>query len=78
MNPQVKKEIEQCYELINRLGRGVVYLGSSRMGPNHPHYQQAFELSREASFFFFFFSLDDFFSWSLNVQKMLFVVFILV
>ncbi|KAL3643055.1 hypothetical protein CASFOL_013870 [Castilleja foliolosa] len=44
---EVKKEIEQCYELIQRLGRGVVYLGSSRLGPNHPHYVQAFELGHD-------------------------------
>ncbi|WJX37549.1 hypothetical protein P8452_25304 [Trifolium repens] len=25
---EVKEEINQCYELINRLGRGVVYLGA--------------------------------------------------
>ncbi|KAF7141720.1 hypothetical protein RHSIM_Rhsim06G0225700 [Rhododendron simsii] len=31
---EVKKDIERCYELIHRLGRGVVYLGSSRMGPS--------------------------------------------
>lgn len=45
---KVRKEIEQCYELIHRQGRGVVYLGSSRMGPDHPHYLQALELGREA------------------------------
>ncbi|KAL3503580.1 hypothetical protein ACH5RR_038029 [Cinchona calisaya] len=44
---EVKKEIEDCYKLIHRLGRGVVYLGSSRMGPDHPHYTQALELGRE-------------------------------
>nr|KJB13808.1 hypothetical protein B456_002G095400 [Gossypium raimondii] len=44
---EVRKEIEQCYELIHRLGRGVVYLGSSRMGPGHPHYAQTLELARE-------------------------------
>ncbi|KAL7217135.1 hypothetical protein ACSBR1_028947 [Camellia fascicularis] len=44
---EVKKEIERCYELIHRLGRGVVYLGSSRMGPTHPHYLQALELGKE-------------------------------
>lgn len=48
---QVKKEIQKCYELIHRLGRGVVYLGSSRMGPAHPHYTQSFELGKEASIF---------------------------
>lgn len=51
---KVRKEIEQCYELINKLGRGVVYLGSSRMGPDHSHYLQALELGREASFFILF------------------------
>lgn len=44
---EVRKEIERCYELIHRLGRGVVYLGSSRMGPDHSHYSQALELGRE-------------------------------
>ncbi|KAL5735815.1 hypothetical protein ACOSP7_030273 [Xanthoceras sorbifolium] len=44
---EVRKEIEQCYELIRRLGRGVMYLGSSRTGPDHPHYLQALELGRE-------------------------------
>lgn len=46
----MKKEIEECYKLIHRLGRGVAYLGSSRMGPNHPHYTQAFELGREVEY----------------------------
>ena len=44
---KIRKEIGRCYELIHRLGRGVVYLGSSRMGPDHPHYSQALELGRE-------------------------------
>ncbi|GER32423.1 cytokinin riboside 5'-monophosphatephosphoribohydrolase LOG [Striga asiatica] len=44
---EVKKEIEQCYELIQRLGRGAVYLGSSRLGPDHPHYIQAFNLAKD-------------------------------
>ncbi|KAI3695186.1 hypothetical protein L1987_78175 [Smallanthus sonchifolius] len=46
---EVKKEIEMCYELIRRLGRGVVYLGSSRMGPGHEHYIQTQELAREVA-----------------------------
>ncbi|KAJ0046588.1 hypothetical protein Pint_03987 [Pistacia integerrima] len=53
---EVRKEIEQCYELIHRLGRGVVYLGSSRMGPDHPHHVQALELSREARYLILSFS----------------------
>ncbi|XP_045823093.1 uncharacterized protein LOC123918913 [Trifolium pratense] len=44
---EVKEEIKQCYELINRIGRGVVYLGSSRMGSGHSHYVQAQELAKE-------------------------------
>ncbi|KAL0443309.1 UNVERIFIED_CONTAM: hypothetical protein Slati_2053600 [Sesamum latifolium] len=44
---EVKKEIERSYDLIRRLGRGVVYLGSARLGPNHPHYALAFELGKE-------------------------------
>ncbi|KAD5318004.1 hypothetical protein E3N88_17950 [Mikania micrantha] len=46
---EVKKEIEMCYELIQRLGRGVAYLGSSRMGIGHEHYIQTQELAREAT-----------------------------
>lgn len=44
---EVREEIERCYGLIHRLGRGVVYLGSSRVPKEHPHYLQAKELSRE-------------------------------
>ncbi|KAF1879671.1 hypothetical protein Lal_00033329 [Lupinus albus] len=45
----IREEIKQCYELINRLGRGVLYLGSARMAPGHSHYVQAQELAKEAS-----------------------------
>ncbi|KZV27249.1 hypothetical protein F511_04702 [Dorcoceras hygrometricum] len=55
---EVKKEIEQCYKLIRRLRRGVVYLGSSRLGPDHPHYKQSFELGKEIA------TLLDCTSWS--------------
>ncbi|CAL0317141.1 unnamed protein product [Lupinus luteus] len=44
---EVREEIKQCYELINRLGRGVLYLGSARMGPGHSHYVQAQGLAKE-------------------------------
>lgn len=44
---QVKKEIQSCYELIQKLGRGAVYLGSSRVKDDHPHYLQAGELARD-------------------------------
>ncbi|KAL1811430.1 hypothetical protein ACET3Z_021495 [Daucus carota] len=55
---QVNKEIQRCYQLINRLGRGVVYLGSSRLGDDHPHYNQSLELAREVA------NLLDCTSWS--------------
>ncbi|XP_030528604.2 probable cytokinin riboside 5'-monophosphate phosphoribohydrolase LOGL10 [Rhodamnia argentea] len=48
---EVRKEIRQCYDLIHRLGRGVVYLGSSRMGSDHKHYVQAVELGKEIAKF---------------------------
>ncbi|KAL9236239.1 hypothetical protein vseg_010936 [Gypsophila vaccaria] len=44
---QVRLEIERCYKLIHRLGRGVIYIGSARPGPDHPHYVQSLELSKE-------------------------------
>ncbi|XP_010270149.1 PREDICTED: uncharacterized protein LOC104606570 [Nelumbo nucifera] len=44
---EVRMEIKRCYELIQKLGRGAVYLGSSRLGQDHPHYMQALELARE-------------------------------
>ncbi|WCJ19845.1 hypothetical protein M5689_002119 [Euphorbia peplus] len=46
---EIRKEIGRCYELINRLGRGVIYLGSARMGPEHPHYLKAMDLGREVA-----------------------------
>ncbi|XP_074310855.1 uncharacterized protein LOC141646797 isoform X2 [Silene latifolia] len=44
---EVRLEIERCYKLIHRLGRGVIYIGSARPGPDHPHYMQSLNLSRE-------------------------------
>ncbi|KAK7333414.1 hypothetical protein VNO80_30184 [Phaseolus coccineus] len=55
---EVREEIKKCYELINRLGRGAVYLGSSRMGSSHSHYVQAQELAKEIA------NLLDCTSWS--------------
>jgi hypothetical protein len=45
---EVKEEIQRCYQFVHRLGRGALYLGSSRVKPTHPHYLLALELSREA------------------------------
>ncbi|KAH9329814.1 hypothetical protein KI387_001922 [Taxus chinensis] len=44
---EVCEEIQKCYQLVHKLGRGVVYLASSRTRPNHPHFLQATELGRE-------------------------------
>lgn len=44
---EVREEITRCYELVRRLGRGAVYLGSSRVPPTHTHYLHAAELARE-------------------------------
>lgn len=46
---EVKREILRCYDLIQKLGKGVVYLGSSRTKPDHPHYMQAMDLARKVA-----------------------------
>jgi hypothetical protein len=46
---QVREEMARCFELVHRLGRGAVYLGSSRVPPTHPYYLHTAELAREAS-----------------------------
>lgn len=45
----MKREIEKCYDLIRRLGRGVVYLGSARLGAEHPHFVRSFQLAKGVS-----------------------------
>eukprot|EP00252_Welwitschia_mirabilis_P025881 TRINITY_DN8252_c0_g2_i1.p1 TRINITY_DN8252_c0_g2~~TRINITY_DN8252_c0_g2_i1.p1 ORF type:complete len:297 (+),score=36.20 TRINITY_DN8252_c0_g2_i1:29-919(+) len=44
---EVSKEIQRCYELVHNLGRGVVYLGSSRISQDHKYFSTALELGRE-------------------------------
>ncbi|KAL6599590.1 hypothetical protein ACP70R_045727 [Stipagrostis hirtigluma subsp. patula] len=44
---EVREEMVRCFDLVRRLGRGAVYLGSSRVPPSHPHYLQTAELARE-------------------------------
>jgi hypothetical protein len=46
---QVREEMARCFDLVRRLGRGAVYLGSSRVPPTHPHFLQTTELARETS-----------------------------
>ena len=43
----VGREMLMSYELINRKGRGVVYLGSARLKSPHPFYEEARALGRE-------------------------------
>jgi len=45
----VSSEMRRCYEVVERMGRGVLYLGSSRVTPEHPHFQQAKQLSCEVA-----------------------------
>ncbi len=44
---RMKHEILQCFDVINRMGRGVVYLGSARLKPGSPMYEESRELGRE-------------------------------
>ena len=37
----LKKKKKKCYELMHRLGHGVVYFGSLRIVLGHSHYLQA-------------------------------------
>nr|CAB3494069.1 unnamed protein product [Digitaria exilis] len=46
---EVREEMARCFDLVRRLGRGAVYLGSSRVPLTHPHFLQTTELAREAS-----------------------------
>lgn len=54
----MKQEILSAYELIERMGRGVVYMGSARTKPGHPDYEAGRELGREIAL------LLDVTSWS--------------
>ena len=45
----VQKELLQCYSLIARLGRGVVYYGSARLKESSPYWDQAVALGRDVA-----------------------------
>ena len=45
----VQKELLQCYSLIARLGRGVVYYGSTRLKESSPYWDQAVALGRDVA-----------------------------
>lgn len=44
---KMRHEILRVYEVIEKNGRGVVYLGSARTTPGHPYYEATRELGRE-------------------------------
>jgi len=43
----VRDELSLCFDLVERLGRGAVYIGSARVPESHPHYALARELARD-------------------------------
>ena len=42
----VQRELLRCHELIHSIGRGVVYYGSARLGPESPHHASARALGK--------------------------------
>lgn len=38
-----------CFDLVERMGRGAVYLGSARVPEDHPHFKAAEELARDVA-----------------------------
>lgn len=45
----VHHELLECYALIEKLGRGVVYYGSARLKQDSPHWAKAVELGKQVS-----------------------------
>jgi len=43
----VQRELLSCYELIESIGRGVVYYGSARLKAESPHFIRSRQLGRE-------------------------------
>lgn len=43
----VRDELSRCFDLVERLGRGAVYIGSARVPESHPHYALARALARD-------------------------------
>ena len=38
-----------CYDVVERMGRGAVYLGSARVPEDHPHFAAAKDLARDVA-----------------------------
>ena len=45
----VHHELLECYALIEKLGRGVVYYGSARLKQDSPHWARAVELGQQVA-----------------------------
>ena len=45
----VQRELLACYELIESIGRGVVYYGSARLKADNPHFVRSRELGKMVS-----------------------------
>lgn len=41
-----RHELQSCYNLINKLGRGLVYYGSARLKPGSGHWEKSVDLSQ--------------------------------
>jgi hypothetical protein len=42
----VRHELNECYTLIARLGRGIVYYGSARLQPTTAHWKKSVDLTQ--------------------------------
>jgi len=45
----VSREMQLCYDVVERMGRGAVYLGSARVPEDHPHFAAAKDLARDVA-----------------------------
>ena len=45
----MQHELLECYALIEKLGRGVVYYGSARLKQDSPHWGRAVELGQQVA-----------------------------
>jgi predicted Rossmann-fold nucleotide-binding protein len=45
----VAAEMRACYDVVERMGRGAVYLGSARVPEDHPHFAAARALARDVA-----------------------------
>eukprot|EP00958_Prasinococcus_capsulatus_P021936 scaffold3043_cov360-Prasinococcus_capsulatus_cf.AAC.2 len=41
----VSEELKAVYEVVHRMGKGVLYVGSSRIAEDHPYYKASYNLS---------------------------------